>query len=312
MDAVVKIFLRQPGQFVARRATSRTNFTTLKVSGYGPGPRLMAVGILFRRPYGCPVRDVKWLRVVDNIIDEVVLSRIRRSKDQDASRGGEEGQEPDGAGSPPGEGGGGHIWRCEVCKLDTHTTEQHRCHICTERGAHRGERCPNIGRGCALCARKSHNTGEHRCSVCKLTGKCRTHNRSREIDRWASNLLTSQVTGAATATRSEMWASQSWRYSSSSTTSCTTTSTCSRCLSTRPSGDTAGRLRCPRAGPSARKPLLLSARPPHPPVAATPIMREQEKASKLRVEVTAEARALQSRKQRLIGIGAWPVTPSAP
>lgn len=164
-DATVKIFLRQKGQFVARRHTSRTQYTTLK-----------------------------WLRVLDSKIDEVIQAKRRRRQRQpslptspESSRASSPAPppratspappvDPPSAAShaklqpPPSSEPAAPLPLCGLCGLDTHVKEQHRCHICTERGTHRGSDCPNRHAGCKLCGRGDHATGEHQCSVCKLPG----------------------------------------------------------------------------------------------------------------------------------------------
>ena len=59
---------------------------------------------------------------------------------------------------------------CSFCNGTTHSTEQHRCRYCTQRGDHLGANCPNRNSGCGFCGKKNHCTGEHKCSVCSQTG----------------------------------------------------------------------------------------------------------------------------------------------
>ncbi|RLN70930.1 hypothetical protein BBJ28_00011871 [Nothophytophthora sp. Chile5] len=59
---------------------------------------------------------------------------------------------------------------CSFCKSTAHSTAQHRCRYCIERGSHRGADCPNRGKPCLLCGQSNHCTGEHRCRVCQQYG----------------------------------------------------------------------------------------------------------------------------------------------
>lgn len=144
VDASVKIFLRLKGQFVARRHSSRTNYTALR-----------------------------WLRVLDARLDDLVKRRHQRVAARAAKRQAaadkekEKDQDKDDEGT---EGAAEDLPVCGLCGLDSHVTPQHRCHFCTERGSHRGSACPNRASGCQLCGDREHATGEHQCSVCKLPG----------------------------------------------------------------------------------------------------------------------------------------------
>ncbi|GLD93098.1 hypothetical protein PINS_up001690 [Pythium insidiosum] len=60
--------------------------------------------------------------------------------------------------------------KCEFCSSTSHSSEQHRCRYCTERGSHRGVDCPNRNKPCMLCGHDNHCTGEHRCRVCQQYG----------------------------------------------------------------------------------------------------------------------------------------------
>lgn len=59
---------------------------------------------------------------------------------------------------------------CSFCSSKGHSTAQHRCRYCIERGSHRGADCPNRKGGCRLCGHSNHSTGEHRCRVCQQYG----------------------------------------------------------------------------------------------------------------------------------------------
>lgn len=59
---------------------------------------------------------------------------------------------------------------CSFCNSPSHTSEQHRCRYCIERGSHRGADCPNRNKPCGLCGHTNHCTGEHRCRVCQQYG----------------------------------------------------------------------------------------------------------------------------------------------
>lgn len=158
-DAVLKLFLRQPGQFTARRNAS--------------------TGAAYANP-------LTWLRVFDSKVDEMRAAaaarrRRRRQEQQAAAEGGKgKGAEVEGAKAAADGGVGGGIdgakdpvlgeGACGLCGSEGHTTGRHRCHVCTERGSHRAAACPNRGKGCSLCGAEEHATGEHQCSVCKLKG----------------------------------------------------------------------------------------------------------------------------------------------
>uniref|UniRef100_K3WKA7 Fungal lipase-type domain-containing protein n=1 Tax=Globisporangium ultimum (strain ATCC 200006 / CBS 805.95 / DAOM BR144) TaxID=431595 RepID=K3WKA7_GLOUD len=78
---------------------------------------------------------------------------------------------------------------CTFCLSKAHSTEQHRCRYCTERGTHRGANCPNRKQPCLLCGNKNHCTGEHRCKVCQQYG-----HRGRECHAQRDVGLTELVT----------------------------------------------------------------------------------------------------------------------
>ena len=154
-DAVVKVFLRQPGQFTARRNASN------------------------KASYANPLT---WLRVFDSKVDEMRAAaavRSRRAGRQQQQAAGEKGKAEGAKSAVDGGGGSGDggardpllgEGACGLCGSEGHTTGRHRCHVCTERGSHRAAACPNRGKGCALCGAEEHATGEHECGVCKLKG----------------------------------------------------------------------------------------------------------------------------------------------
>eukprot|EP00624_Nannochloropsis_granulata_P004517 evm.model.NODE_32404_length_21628_cov_21.808304.3 len=137
VDAVVKVFLRQPGQFVGRRAPSRA-----------------------RTPFSTPLT---WLRVFDSKVDEIVSKHRIEERQRAAS-------ESAHGGTGNSTGSASTKEECGFCSSDAHTTLRHRCRICTERGSHRSADCPNKDQGCKLCGLPDHATGQHLCSVCKLHG----------------------------------------------------------------------------------------------------------------------------------------------
>lgn len=146
VDACLKVFLRQPGHFTGRRRTSLSN-------------------------YGNPLT---WLRILDTKVDEMRTTTKKKSKttatpsivtspaatSTTATATTDGGESPSASSTP----------LCTFCQSETHTTERHRCSICTQRGSHRGEVCPNKALGCKLCSKKDHAAGQHVCSVCKLRG----------------------------------------------------------------------------------------------------------------------------------------------
>jgi len=138
-DAVVKVFLRQPGQFVGRRAPSRafTSFAT----------------------------PLTWLRVFDSKVDEIAS----KHRDEERARAASESAHG-GTGSSTSTSTTTKKEECGFCGSDAHTTLRHRCRTCTERGSHRSSDCPNKDLGCKLCGLPDHPTGKHLCSVCKLHG----------------------------------------------------------------------------------------------------------------------------------------------
>lgn len=79
--------------------------------------------------------------------------------------------------------------KCAFCASTAHSTEQHRCRYCTERGTHRGAACPNRSKPCLLCGHANHCTGEHRCKVCQQYG-----HRGRECHAQRDVGLTELVT----------------------------------------------------------------------------------------------------------------------
>lgn len=78
---------------------------------------------------------------------------------------------------------------CTFCRSKAHSTEQHRCRYCIERGTHRGAECPNRSKPCLLCGHANHCTGEHRCKVCQQYG-----HRGRECHAQRDVGLTELVT----------------------------------------------------------------------------------------------------------------------
>ncbi len=136
VDAVVKVFLRQPGQFVGRRKASRTNYTT----------------------------PLTWLRVFDSKIDEIAHPSAAASGTAGV---GEKTSSSPTDGLPHQPNG---TEKCALCGGVGHATNRHRCRLCTERGSHVSAACPNKDKGCRLCGLPDHATGQHVCSVCKLHG----------------------------------------------------------------------------------------------------------------------------------------------
>lgn len=137
-DAVVKVFLRQPGQFVGRRVPSRA-----------------------LTPFATPLT---WLRVFDSKVDEIA------SKHRDEERKRAASESAHGSTSIGTSSTSTKEEECGFCGSDAHTTLRHRCRTCTERGSHRSADCPNKDQGCKLCGLPDHPTGQHLCSVCKLHG----------------------------------------------------------------------------------------------------------------------------------------------